>query len=85
MPPGLVCLSNGSFTLSTQPFLIFSEILGFRLQIKIDSFTNILKCLIFGLSLGPAALQRRNMSHEIAIFTGLNYDLDVHGPEIIII
>jgi hypothetical protein len=67
-------------------FLVFSKILGFGLQIKIDSFTDIVDSLIFSLTLRPTAFQSWNMSHEIAIFTGLNYDFDVHaGLEIIII
>jgi hypothetical protein len=59
-------------------FLICGKILRFRLQIKIDGFSDILDSLIFSLTLRPAAFQSRNMSHEISIFPGLNYDFDVH-------
>src|SRR5438876_2354947 len=59
-------------------FLIFGKFVWFGFEVKIDRFTDILKRLFFCLSLGPTALQRRNVRDKVTILARFQDNLDVH-------
>src|SRR6266478_3942728 len=56
------------------------EFLRCRFEVKIDGFADVGQRFLAGFSLGPAALERWAVRHDIAVFALFNDNLQVHSP-----
>src|SRR5439155_5444077 len=54
------------------------EFLRRGFEIEIDGFTDVGQCFIAGFFLGPAALERRAVYHNIAVLALFHDNLQVH-------